>query len=329
MILGEKILKNRKENNWSQEELAMKLNVSRQSISKWEGGTSIPDLDRIIALAKVFGVSTDYLLKDELEEDSLNLPDEGESYEDVKLTNLSLNEANNYLDAVEDAARRLALGVALCILSPIIVLVLTGLSNYKKISMTEDMAGAIGVSILILMVAIAVFTFISTGVNISKYDYLKYDYLSKDYGVDGIVESKKEKFMAVYKKVLPLGVSLCVLSSIPIILTEGFGLNEAYENLSIAFLFVLVALGVYMIINVLVRKGGYDVLLEEGDYTRTRKIEDRKNEAFTKVYWAIALIIYISWSFISFRWEITWIVWPIAGVTYVAMISIINMLRLK
>lgn len=65
MILADKIMKLRKQNGWSQEELAMQLGVSRQSVSKWESGTSIPDLERIIKLSQIFGVSTDYLIKDE------------------------------------------------------------------------------------------------------------------------------------------------------------------------------------------------------------------------------------------------------------------------
>ena len=69
MILAEKIIKLRKQNGWSQEDLAMKLNVSRQSVSKWESMASIPDLDKIVKLSQIFGVSTDYLLKDDLEEE--------------------------------------------------------------------------------------------------------------------------------------------------------------------------------------------------------------------------------------------------------------------
>ena len=62
MILAEKIIMLRKKKGWSQEELAMRLGVSRQSVSKWESTASIPDLDKIITLSEVFGVSTDYLL---------------------------------------------------------------------------------------------------------------------------------------------------------------------------------------------------------------------------------------------------------------------------
>lgn len=62
MILADKIINERKKNGWSQEELASKLSVSRQSVSKWEGAQAVPDLQKIIAMAEIFGVSTDYLL---------------------------------------------------------------------------------------------------------------------------------------------------------------------------------------------------------------------------------------------------------------------------
>ena len=67
MMLMDKIAQLRRSNGWSQEELAEKLDVSRQSISKWESAQSVPDLSRVIRMAELFGVSTDYLLKDELE----------------------------------------------------------------------------------------------------------------------------------------------------------------------------------------------------------------------------------------------------------------------
>jgi transcriptional regulator with XRE-family HTH domain len=62
MSLSKKILELRKAGNLSQEQLAEKIRVSRQSISKWESGETIPEIERIIELSKVFGVSTDYLL---------------------------------------------------------------------------------------------------------------------------------------------------------------------------------------------------------------------------------------------------------------------------
>lgn len=65
MTFGEKLQALRKAQGWSQEELAQRINVSRQALSKWESGTSVPDTENVVALSRLFGVSTDYLLLDE------------------------------------------------------------------------------------------------------------------------------------------------------------------------------------------------------------------------------------------------------------------------
>lgn len=93
MILSEKIALLRKQNGWSQEQLAEQLHISRQSVSKWESGASIPDLDKIIKLSSIFGVSTDYLLKDEMEEleytQTTDIPEEDQT------RRVSIEEANS------------------------------------------------------------------------------------------------------------------------------------------------------------------------------------------------------------------------------------------
>lgn len=70
MILADKIVSLRKKAGWSQEDLAEKLGVTRQSVSKWEGAQSVPDMDKVVQMSRLFGVSTDFLLKDELEEET-------------------------------------------------------------------------------------------------------------------------------------------------------------------------------------------------------------------------------------------------------------------
>ncbi len=67
MNFPEKLQKLRKERGWSQEELASRIAVSRQAVSKWELGTAVPDTDNIVQLSKLFGITTDYLIKDNLD----------------------------------------------------------------------------------------------------------------------------------------------------------------------------------------------------------------------------------------------------------------------
>lgn len=65
MNLSQKIVELRKSRNWSQEELAFRLGVTRQSVGKWESEAALPELDKVVQMAELFGVSTDYLLKGE------------------------------------------------------------------------------------------------------------------------------------------------------------------------------------------------------------------------------------------------------------------------
>lgn len=64
MVLGEKILMLRKARGMSQEQLAQALEVSRQAVSRWELNEAVPDVVRVVAMSELFGVTTDYLLKD-------------------------------------------------------------------------------------------------------------------------------------------------------------------------------------------------------------------------------------------------------------------------
>lgn len=66
MTFGEKLSQLRKENNYTQEQLAELLQVSRQSISKWESNLAYPETDRLIKMGKLFSCSMDYLLNDEI-----------------------------------------------------------------------------------------------------------------------------------------------------------------------------------------------------------------------------------------------------------------------
>ena len=125
MILADKIIENRKKCGWSQEELADKLGVSRQSVSKWEGAQAVPDMKKVVQMADLFGVSTDYLLKDDVEEapktisESVEYPGEQE-----KPTGVSMEQANAFLTYNEKAASTISTGVMLCILSPVLLIVL-------------------------------------------------------------------------------------------------------------------------------------------------------------------------------------------------------------
>lgn len=137
MILADKIADLRKKNGWSQEELANQLGVSRQAVSKWESASSIPDLDKIVKMSLIFGVSTDYLLKDSLEagresEEVMEYNTAELEMDGKAIQMISMESANVYLELLQQVSSKIALGVSLCILSPIMLIGLTGVSDQKE-----------------------------------------------------------------------------------------------------------------------------------------------------------------------------------------------------
>ena len=124
MILADKIIRLRKKNGWSQEELAEKMSVSRQAVSKWESAQTVPDLEKILMLGDLFGVTTDYLLKDEIESEEFS-----SGGEDSAVRRLTLAEANEYLASRKTASVRIAAATFLCILSVIPLLILGAMAE--------------------------------------------------------------------------------------------------------------------------------------------------------------------------------------------------------
>ncbi len=112
MILADKIITLRKKNGWSQEELAEKLGVTRQSVSKWEGAQSVPDLNKILLMSRIFEVSTDFLLKDELEMTEENqgaeIFTEKASEDAVAFRKVTMEEARGYLELKERMSGKVA-----------------------------------------------------------------------------------------------------------------------------------------------------------------------------------------------------------------------------
>ena len=104
MKLSDKIIGLRKSNGMSQEDLAEKLNVSRQAISRWESGTAMPDASNILQLSKLFGVTTDYLLNDDYQSDN-DLP----KVKEVQNDNLGQIDKKNTAVALKQSSSRVAI----------------------------------------------------------------------------------------------------------------------------------------------------------------------------------------------------------------------------
>lgn len=325
MILAEKIMKLRKAQGWSQEELAAQLGVSRQSVSKWESMASMPDLDKILKMSELFGVSTDYLLKDNAAEEegcaAPLLPEEGPAPRPI-----SLEEANFYLELSERCHKFIALAVALFILSPVPLIAITGMAEYGRIALSEDVAAAVGLLLLFVIVAAGVAILLPSGIKLERYEFLEKEPIAPEYGVAGIVETKREAFAPIYHKGLVVGIVLCILSVVPLFFCMALE-DELACVFAVCLLLALIAVGVYIIVRVACPWESYEKLLEEGDYSREHKAENRRNDPFTGFYWCLITAIYLGSSFYTGHWARTWIIWPVAAVLFAALLALRRMLR--
>lgn len=331
MILADKIINLRKKNGWSQEELAEKLGVTRQSISKYEGAQSIPDLDKILKLSEIFGVTTDYLIKDELEEEeyAASQMQENESESDRSVHKVTMEMANEYLQIIDWSAGKTAFATMLCILSPIVLLMLGAMSEMPNYHISENAAAGIGICVLIVLIAIAVTIFILCGMKTKKYEFMEKEDIETAYGVSGMVKEKRDAYHSPYVTQLVIGITCCICSVIPLFGTLAVSESDFYMVSAVCMLLTLVAIGTYFIVRSAAKMNAVNQLLEEEDYTRQKKHENKKMSGPVTVYWLIATAIYLAWSFTTNDWDRTWIIWPVVGVLFPAFYAIVSGIRKK
>ena len=334
MILSEKIIELRKKNGWSQEELAERLDVSRQAVSKWESAQSVPDLSRVMKLSEVFGVTTDYLLRDDLGTPAVSVPgDEAPEESGAEKRTVDLEFARSFLTFKRRSALLVPLGVALCILSPVVLLLLIGMADLGRITLTDAQGTGLGLLAIFLCVGAAVALFLISASEGRPFAFLETETFETAYGVTGWVREEAERGRGANTVRLILGVVLCVLSAVPIFLVMLLPLaEEAKDSLgavAVAVLLCAVAVGVFLIVRSSILNGGCQMLLEEGDYTREKKRDLAAMRPVAAIYWSVVTAGYLAWSFISSRWDRTWIVWPVAGVLYGAVLAVAAVIKKK
>ena len=314
MILADKIARLRKKNGWSQEELAEKMNVSRQAVSKWESAQTVPDLEKILMLGNLFGVTTDYLLKDEMENEEFS------AGEEITVRRLTLAEANEYLALRKTASVRMAAATFLCILSVIPLLILGVMAEIPAYGISENAASAAGLIVLFLFIAAAVAAFLSCSFKNAPYAFLDKEPFDTEYGVTGMVSERQRQYKNTHMRCNMIGTTLCILSPVPIFVGMAVGSDFAMI-LAVCGTLLLAGIGAAVFVVTGLRWASMQKILQSGDYTPTEKKRNQKEEALSAAYWMLATAVYLGWSFTTGDWKDTWIVWPVAGVLFAAVLN--------
>lgn len=323
MILADKIVSLRKKAGWSQEELAEQLGVTRQSVSKWEGAQSVPDMDKVVQMSRLFGVTTDYLLKDEIEEQAAALVEES------PLRRVSLTQASAYLALRKAAAPKIAIATALCITSPVTLILLAGMSEVQRFHITENAASGIGLCVLLGLVALAVSIFLRTSAEAKEYRFLEEEPFETEYGVTGMVRQRQREYADTRTRYTTIGAVLYVLAAAPLFAAVCIDGSDLLYVGAVGVLLVLVGIGCLFLVSAGVYSSAMERLLEEGDYARGQKKHRRVLGTVSTIYWLAATAVFLLYTYGPHgngQPRYSWIIWAVAGVLYAAVMGIVRII---
>ena len=321
MILADKIIKLRKQSCWSQEELAEKMNISRQSVSKWESTNSIPDLNKIIMLADIFDVTTDFLLKDEYE-----TFDAVTESKEPSVTQITLEQALKYVENKIDASNLVTKGVMFCLCSVVPLFFFLAMAGTNKLNMTDDVAAGLGVLSILIMVSIGVSYFIKTNQYESGIATIDSEPFELAYGVHSVIQEKLQKFLPRYNLRLSIAIFLFIVSIMPLIFANMFFEGEGITFMMLILLLFIIATGIYILIPVSARYDAYNNILKDNFVTEKSKREKR-TEKLAAFYWPLLTAIFLGWSLWTMNWGVTWIIWPVGAVLFAALVGLMELME--
>lgn len=347
MNLAEKIFNERTKLDLSQEQFAEQMGVSRQAVSKWETGQSLPDLDKIVMMSRVFGVTTDYLLGEgELSqgtdtggqgagytvEDQYNEEKQNTISENSKPRYITDEEAEEYCMVRKKFGKRIGLGVFLCIAGLALVQFVQELFpeiiGYRVGN--PDFFENLAAVPFLLLVAIAVPLFIVSGLSMGKYEFMEKANLTFSPDMKKRLQEESEAHYRVFTAKISVGVSLCIIAAIVcVILEEQTFVNTAQVWISgemgAFFMLLIIAVAVYLFVTAGIEKSTYDILLRKNEI-KQKKEENKVFDAVSAIYWCIVTAGYLAYSFITFDWGRSWIVWPVAGCLFGAVSAAMHLM---
>ena len=285
MEFHDKLKQLRKKQQISQEELAHQLNVSRQAVSKWESGQGFPETDKLLMIGNVFGVSLDYLLKDN--HGTADSEPEAGYY-------VSREMVQGYLEMKKHSAKHIAMGVALMVLS---------------ISFTMLFEDAIGTFLFFLGIAIGIAILILQGFRDKRYEAVEKQPLLFDEGFIRAFQSECHSERKRYGIYIVVGIMAIVLSyPLNVLIEDILDLPAQYEALYPifwAFGIAILIINGSAIISV-------DVILKNREHMEELNQEKRFSWIFG-IGFLVAISVFITMGFITDDWSSGWIVFPIAA----------------
>lgn len=278
MKFEENLRELRKQQGYSQEELAEKLNVSRQAVSKWENGSGYPELDKIMTLCELFHCKMDDLLKGNVKERNV----------------VSMERYDEHHNRMSVA---IALGVFM------VLSAFTSGAFLDHVFPSQEDA----------IIAIPFFIFITIGILIFIYFGLQSDSFHKKYPIDPLdlyTEEELETFEHRYRFAIVIGVGILLISfAVQQLLSYVF-----MENIANGVFFFMISIAITTFVYFGMQKKKYDQTLPKSEEALRKEEEETRSGKWCGIIMLMTTAIYLLWSFLTSAWNVTWIVWPIGGI---------------
>lgn len=310
----------RKREKITQEDLAEKLNVSRQSVSKWETGEAYPETDKLLALCDLFGVSLDGLMRTDLTAESADVNNNDNNIDSISQSTDAAEEGATkatdyavYENHINKFSRGIAIGALLIILGVAACVALSGYS-FILIGAASEITSIMGGVAVILFTAVAVFLFVLFGQR--NESFKKLNPIVEEPISPTEIKGFAVKMAALVSGILVDVVYLVVMTSLigtQIIKTVNDDMATCY--VTSAFLAVLA-----FIISGLVYLGIQHNKLAVGEYNKQTARElhptqrDKIVGAICGAVMLTATAVFMLLGFIGNYWHPAWIVFPIGGI---------------
>lgn len=236
-------------------------------------------------------------------------------------------EAEAFIEMSRRTSIWVSFGVMLCILSPCALIYIGTLQDYSKNGISDGMIVLFGLIPLLLLVAIAVVMFCWNGMKMEKYEYMKKENFQMDAAFKEVLKQRQEQEKPKATLKLIIGILLCIFSVMPLLVVGAMFDDDLYAVYALIFLLVMVSVSIWFFIAGGSTVNSLKILLQEEEFSREGKKSQKLMDVIGGIYWPIATVIYLGWSFWTMDWGFTWIVWPIAGILYGVIASICNIVQ--
>ena len=266
-------------------------------------------------------VISDFGNLDELA-DSLGIRGAMQAQPQIQARMLSGEEVQDYV--TEDGRNTFAnsIGVMLCIFLPIPYIAAECI--VQGFHAAENVPFALATIVFFTMMAAAIALFVVGGIRMEKWKFLKKEPVCIDYATADYLQKAGEADRSGHAVLKVIGILLCVFCFVPVAVIGSLTERDVPSMIGAIVLFLCVGIGVMLLINASAKEDAYKTLLRlnspstvGGNYVPSQKEVRYTNpsvQKFMSVYNPTILCIYLCWSFLTFDWHITWIIWPIAAI---------------